>query len=72
MNVAESIAAGNGPSTIPCIVCKGPLTVRLARGRKSGKTFLMLVCGRDGRHLRAFVNDKEFVRRVLDGLEARS
>ena len=63
---------GNGPSTIPCLVCKGPLTVRLARGRRSGKPFVMLVCGRDGRHFRGFINDQGYVGQVLDRLEAKS
>ena len=56
-------------SGIPCLVCKEPLTVRLARGRKSGKPFVMLICSRDGRHFRAFINDQEYVSRVLDGAE---
>ena len=56
---------------IPCVVCKWPLTVRLARGRKSGKPFVMLICSRDGRHFRAFINDEQFVSGVLGRLEAR-
>ena len=59
-------------SAIPCVVCTGPLTMRMARGRKSGKPFLMLVCGRDGRHFRAFINDQEYVDQVLKQLEDRS
>ena len=54
---------------IPCLVCGEPLTLRLAKGRKSQKIFLMLVCGRDGRHFRGFVNDREFVDQVLSRLE---
>ena len=54
---------------IPCLVCKGPLTVKLARGRKSGKAFLMLICSRDGRHFRAFISDREYVRGILDSVE---
>ena len=45
------------------------LTLRLARGRKSGKTFLMLVCVQDGRHFRGFINDRAFVDGVLAHLE---
>ena len=56
---------------IPCLVCNGPLTVRLARGRKSGKPFVMLVCGQDGRHFRAFVSDRGYVRGVIDRVEGR-
>ena len=54
---------------IPCLVCGEQLTLRLAKGRKSQKIFLMLVCGRDGRHFRGFVNDREFVDQVLSRLE---
>ena len=59
-------------SAIPCIVCTGPLTVKMARGRKSGKLFLTLLCGVDGRHFRAFINDREYVDQVLKQLEDRS
>ena len=48
-----------------CLVCGGPIDVRPARGRKSHKPFIMLVCSRDGRHFRAFINDQEFVARVM-------
>ena len=51
---------------IPCPVCNGALAVRLARGRKSGKPFVMLVCGKDGRHLRGFISDREFVKGVVE------
>ena len=54
---------------ILCLVCREPLTVRLARGRKSGKPFVMLICSRDGRHFRAFINDQEYVSRVLKSAE---
>ena len=59
---------GNGRPSIPCLVCKGPLTVKLAHGRKSGKAFVMLLCGHDGRHFRAFISDREYVGRVLESL----
>ena len=63
----------NAPTPqVTCLVCQQPLTLRLARGRKSGKPFLMLVCPQDGRHIRAFINDKEYVAGVLARLEARS
>ena len=58
--------------SIPCVVCKEPLTVRLARGRKSDKPFIMLLCGKDGRHFRAFINDQEYVRHVLEQSEGGS
>ena len=54
----------------PCPVCSVPLRVRLARGRKSGKPFVMLLCAQDGRHFRAFINDQQYVSQVLERLEA--
>ena len=53
----------------PCHVCHQPLTLRLAKGRKSGKPFLMLICGQDGRHFRSFFTDKKYVSAVLEGAE---
>ena len=58
--------------SIPCIICGESLTVSLARGRKSGKPFVMLICSRDARHFRAFVNDQEYVRQILNKLESTS
>lgn len=57
---------------IPCPVCGEALVVRLARGRKSGKPFLMLVCPKDGRHFRGFINDRAYVSQVLERLEAKA
>ena len=57
---------------IPCIVCGSNLTLRTARGRKSGKVFLMLLCGDDPRHFRGFVNDRNFVDAVLARLEGQT
>ena len=59
-------------SEVPCIICGEPLTVALARGRKSGKPSVMLIGPSDGRHFRAFINDRDYVRRVVDRLEARA
>lgn len=57
-------------STQPtCPVCRQPLALRLAHGRKSGKTFLMLLCAQDARHFRGFINDRDFVDGVLSRLE---
>ena len=56
----------------PCPVCRSPLTVKSAQGRKSGKPFIMLVCTRDGRHFRGFISDAEYVGKVLERLEASS
>ena len=50
-----------------CLICGSPLSVRVARGRKSNKPFLMLVCPKDGRHFRAFISDKAYVGKVLEG-----
>jgi hypothetical protein len=57
---------------IPCLICQQPLTLRLAKGRKSGKCFLMLVCPQDGRHFRGFINDQTYVRQVLARLEGHT
>ena len=57
---------------IPCLVCGQQLTLRLAKGRKSQKTFLMLVCSQDGRHFRGFINDRGYVDKVLDRLEVNT
>ncbi len=58
-------------SGLRCLVCKESLEVRLAKGRKSAKTFLMLVCPVDGRHFRGFINDQDYVKGVLERLEGR-
>ena len=57
---------------IPCIVCGSSLTLRTARGRKSGKVFLMLLCGNDPRHFRGFINDQQYVRQVISRLEGQT
>ena len=56
---------------VPCLVCGAALSLRLARGRKSGKPFVMLLCPADGRHFRAFVNDQPYVKEVLARLEGQ-
>ena len=57
---------------IPCIICGTSLPLRTARGRKSGKPFLMLLCPQDGRHFRGFINDQVYVKRVLAHLEGHT
>ncbi len=52
-------------NTIDCPVCSNPLSVTVARGRKSNKPFIMLKCEQDGRHFRGFITDQDFVRRIL-------
>ncbi len=50
----------NTTNEIPCLVCHGPLSLRLARGRKSGKPSIMLICPSDGRHFRGFISDRSY------------
>ena len=69
MTQDEAYTPAYRKSGITCLVCKEPLTVRLARGRKSGKPFVMLICSKDGRHFRAFINDQEYVRGVVERAE---
>ncbi len=52
--------------TIHCPICSESITVRPAKGRKSNKAFIMLVCPKDGRHFRGFITDQKFVQKVLD------
>ena len=58
--------------TIPCPICKTPLSVRLAHSRKAKKpkVFIMWVCPVDGRHARLFINDQTYVRQILEHLNA--
>ena len=58
------------PKTINCLICGAALTVRITRS-KSNKPSVMLVCGKDGRHFRAFIADKAYVGQVLARLEQR-
>jgi ssDNA-binding Zn-finger/Zn-ribbon topoisomerase 1 len=55
--------------SLPCPVCGTGLIIRLVHGRKSGKPFVMLICPKDGRHIRTFINDKKFVGEALAKLE---
>ena len=60
------------PQPTPCLICGQPLAVRLAHGRRSGKPFVSLVCPVDGRHFRAFINDRAFVDGFLARLEGHT
>lgn len=62
-------AQAPSPDAIRCLICGVALTMRLARSRKTNKPSVMLVCGRDGRHFRAFITDKAYVGQVLARLE---
>jgi len=50
---------------IKCPICSNNLSVRTAKGRKSNKPFIMLVCQQDGRHFRGFITDQQFVKTGL-------
>ena len=65
----QSDTGSDAESGLRCLVCKESLEVRLAKGRKSAKTFLMLVCPVEGRHFRGFINDQDYVKGVLERLE---
>jgi hypothetical protein len=58
--------------SVPCLVCATPLALRLVRGRKSGKPFLMLICPIDGRHFRGFITQRDYVAGVLARLEGQT
>ena len=55
--------------TIGCPICSNTLEVRIARGRKSNKPFIMFICPEDGRHFRGFISHRPYVKQVLDSLE---
>lgn len=57
---------------IPCLVCGEPLSFRPATGRKSGKPFIMLICGTSGKHFRGFITDQSYVAGVMGRIESRS
>ena len=56
-------------TTVSCHICQAALKVTLARGRKSGKPFVMLTCPEDGRHIRAFVADRTYVENLIGLVE---
>ena len=56
-------------TTVSCHICQAALKVKLARGRKSGKPFVMLACPEDGRHIRAFVADRAYVENLIGLVE---
>jgi len=55
---------------IRCLICSALLTVRVSRGRKSNKPFIMFVCPEDGRHFRGFITDQKYVAKVLADKES--
>ena len=50
---------------IKCPICSSVLSIRMAKGRKSNKPFIMLICPQDGRHFRGFITDQGFIRKIL-------
>ena len=68
MTTNESITT-NQNQPIQCPVCGDQLSLQIASGRKSGKTFLMLKCLRDGRHFRGFITHRPFVESLIQKLE---
>jgi hypothetical protein len=58
-----------GEECLRCPVCKEPLSFRIAKGRKSGKPFLMMICPTDGRHFRGFITYRPYLETVLSNLE---
>jgi hypothetical protein len=51
--------------SINCPICLNPLSIRMAKGRKSNKPFIMLVCSLDGRHFRGFITDQGYINKIL-------
>ena len=68
MSTQYAAAAG----ALGCPVCGATLRISAAQGRASHKNFLMLVCPGDGRHFRGFINDREYVAKVLARLEGQT
>ena len=55
--------------SLNCHICQTSLKVKLCYGRKSGKPGISMSCPVDGRHLRAFVTDKDYVQGVMERLK---
>lgn len=69
MTVNEPVVISKPGQYLQCPVCLEPLAFQIARGRKSGKPFLMVKCLRDARHFRGFIGDRGYVQRLLERLE---
>ena len=70
MTINEQRPSSESNQSLQCPVCGEAMAFQIARGRKSGKPFLMVKCLRDGRHFRGFVGDKIYVEKLLEHLEA--
>ena len=68
----SSSAIEETPQGISCLVCGETLSVRSATGRKSGKPFIMLICGTSGKHFRGFITDQSYVAGVMGRIEGLS
>ena len=68
----SSSAIEETPQAISCLVCGEPLSFRPAIGRKSGKPFIMLICGTSGKHFRGFITDQSYVAGVMGRIEDQS
>jgi hypothetical protein len=55
-----------------CPICGTQLLFRIAKGRKSNKPFIMLMCPLDGRHFRGFIGDRDYIKQVMEKLEAKT
>ena len=62
----------NSKQSIACFICHSQLAFRPARGRKSGKLFIMVLCPDNARHFRGFISDQDYVAGVLARLEGRT
>jgi hypothetical protein len=71
MEDSKSLVLDDHAPTINCLICKGPLTVKLAHS-ESGNITVTLICSLNGRHFRAFIADKEFVQRVMEKAEGKA
>lgn len=69
--MSRPVAAADPGTGIRCPVCMELLRVSITKSARD-KAALMLVCPRDGRHFRGFVNDRAFVAQAIATLEARS
>lgn len=54
---------------VSCPVCQSELNLTPATSKKKRKLCLMLVCPVSGVHFRAFINDQDFIRQVMDSLD---
>jgi hypothetical protein len=52
-----------------CLICGEQLQLKIAKGRKSGRAFLMLFCPCDGRHFRGFICHRPYVEDFIEGLK---